>query len=87
MQIFVMTFAVMLIFVLLMALGYLFKGRSLEGSCGGISDLGLDKVCACEEPCDKRKELMRRQVEQEKAEAKARCRQGIDVRLIDDNPG
>jgi hypothetical protein len=32
-----------------------FKRKSLQGSCGGITALGMEKVCDCPEPCDARK--------------------------------
>lgn len=63
MELFLITFVIMLIAVLLMAIGYIVQRKKIKGSCGGISDLGLEKVCDCEEPCDKRKELIRRQKE------------------------
>jgi hypothetical protein len=39
-------------------LGYLIKRKSIQGSCGGISSLGLEKVCDCPEPCDARKKRL-----------------------------
>lgn len=68
MQIFIITFLLMLVVVSIMAIGYIFQKKKIKGSCGGISDLGLEKVCDCDEPCDKRKELMRRLEEQKKEE-------------------
>lgn len=41
-----------------MAVGYIIKRKTISGSCGGISSLGLEKVCDCPEPCDKRKAKM-----------------------------
>lgn len=79
MQIFFITFAIMLIVVAIMAVGYIFQQKKIKGSCGGISDLGLEKVCDCDEPCDKRKELMRRLQEQEKADHL------IDIKMVDTN--
>ncbi|OOF71288.1 (Na+)-NQR maturation NqrM [Rodentibacter caecimuris] len=38
--------------ILLMSIGFIIKKQSLKGSCGGISTLGMKKVCDCEEPCD-----------------------------------
>ncbi len=68
MQVFIITFLLMLIVVAIMAIGYIFQKKKIKGSCGGISDLGLEKVCDCDEPCDKRKELMRRLDEQKREE-------------------
>ncbi len=74
MQLFVIVFLIMLIVVIIMSIGYIFQKKKIKGSCGGISDLGLEKICDCEEPCDKRKELMRR-LEKEK--------QRIHVKTVD----
>ena len=67
----------MLIIVTIMSVGYIFQKKKIKGSCGGISDLGLEKVCDCDEPCDKRKELIRRLDEQKKEEER------INVKTID----
>ena len=77
MQTFIITFLLMLVVVAIMAIGYIFQKKKIKGSCGGISDLGLEKVCDCDEPCDKRKELMRRLDEQKREEAL------IDIRTIE----
>ncbi|WP_246119268.1 (Na+)-NQR maturation NqrM [Aliikangiella coralliicola] len=69
----------MLVVILIMAVGYIFQRKKIKGSCGGISDLGLEKVCDCEEPCDKRKELNKRMEAQRKAE------QQIDIKILDHN--
>jgi len=61
-----------------MAIGYIFQQKKIKGSCGGISDLGLEKVCDCDEPCDKRKELIKRLEEQKREEAL------IDIKMIDE---
>ncbi len=77
MQIFIITFLLMLVVVAIMAIGYIFQKKRIKGSCGGISDLGLEKVCDCDEPCDKRKELTRR-LEQQRLEEEL-----INIRMID----
>lgn len=58
---FLATFAVFLLAVLGMSLGWLIKRKSIQGSCGGISALGMEKVCDCPEPCDARKKRMARE--------------------------
>ncbi len=78
MEVFIITFFLMLIVVIIMAIGYIFQKKKIKGSCGGISDLGLEKVCDCEEPCDKRKELLKRLEEQKREEHQ------IDIRTLDD---
>lgn len=46
------TFALFLLVILGMSVGYIFSKRSIKGSCGGISALGMKKMCDCETPCD-----------------------------------
>ncbi|KYO06846.1 hypothetical protein ABR30_0215430 [Enterobacter ludwigii] len=58
---FLATFAVFLLVVLGMSLGWIIKRKSIHGSCGGISSLGMEKVCDCPEPCDARKKRMARE--------------------------
>ncbi len=53
--VFIATFVIFALVILGMSLGYLVKRKSIQGSCGGISALGLEKVCDCPEPCDARK--------------------------------
>lgn len=68
MEIFIITFMLMLVVVIIMSVGYIFQKKKIKGSCGGISDLGLEKVCDCDEPCDKRKELIQRLEDQKREE-------------------
>jgi uncharacterized protein len=77
MEVFIITFALMLIIVAIMAIGYVFQKKEIKGSCGGISDLGLEKVCDCDEPCDKRKELIKRLEEQKREE------ELINIKMVD----
>ena len=81
MQLFFITFSIILIVIALMAVGYIFQDKEIKGSCGGISDLGLEKVCDCEEPCDKRKELMRKLAQEKRDEAL------IDITVLEPEPG
>ncbi|AGS59006.1 hypothetical protein CSC16_2282 [Proteus mirabilis] len=41
-----------------MALGYIVKRKSIQGSCGGLGSIGIEKECDCPEPCDARKKRM-----------------------------
>ncbi|WP_199016154.1 (Na+)-NQR maturation NqrM [Shimwellia pseudoproteus] len=65
MIVFLATFAIFLLVVLGMSLGYLVKRKTLQGSCGGISALGLEKVCNCPEPCDARKKRIAREAQRQ----------------------
>nr|WP_207627038.1 (Na+)-NQR maturation NqrM [Photorhabdus stackebrandtii] len=44
-----------------MSLGYMIKRKSIQGSCGGLSSIGVEKVCDCPEPCDTRRKRMARE--------------------------
>lgn len=55
MTLFLLTFALLLVIVAAMAIGYILQRKRLSGSCGGIAALGMEKVCDCPEPCEKRR--------------------------------
>ena len=59
--VFLITFSVMILMILLMSVGYLLQKKSLSGSCGGLSALGIEKACNCEQPCAKGKQRMKKQ--------------------------
>ncbi|MCZ7836575.1 (Na+)-NQR maturation NqrM [Atlantibacter hermannii] len=59
--IFIATFAIFLLVIFGMSLGVLIKRKTFQGSCGGISALGMEKVCDCPEPCDARKKRIARE--------------------------
>lgn len=58
MQVFLITFAVFLLVVLAMAIGYIVRKKTISGSCGGLGAIGIEKECDCPEPCDNRKQKM-----------------------------
>jgi len=62
-SLFFATFVILELVILGMSLGYLVKRKSLQGSCGGIASLGLEKVCDCPEPCDARKKRLAREAQ------------------------
>lgn len=61
MKVFAITFGLFMLVIFGMALGYIFKRREIKGSCGGISALGMEKVCDCDNPCDRRKAELAKQ--------------------------
>ncbi|EKE72360.1 (Na+)-NQR maturation NqrM [Gallaecimonas xiamenensis] len=67
MMVFVYTFGLFLLVVAAMAVGYIFQKKSISGSCGGISGLGMEKACDCPDPCDKRKARMAKEEAKRKA--------------------
>ncbi|ATF08800.1 putative exported or periplasmic protein in ApbE locus [Candidatus Enterovibrio altilux] len=38
-----------------MSIGYIIQCQTISGSCGGLSSVGIKKICNCPEPCDARK--------------------------------
>ena len=63
--VFIATFVIFALVILGMSLGYLVKRKSIQGSCGGISALGLEKVCDCPGPCDARKKRLAREAQRQ----------------------
>ena len=61
---FLVTFAFMLIVVVIMAIGVIFGRRAIKGSCGGASN----GSCVCVEKCDKKKKRETEQAEAQKIE-------------------
>lgn len=59
MSYFLVTFAMMLVVILLMAVGVIFGRQAIKGSCGGTGN------CVCTKKCDKRKALEAQQLGQE----------------------
>ncbi len=57
MTIFIATFIILVVAVLAMALGVMLSNRRIEGSCGGLASLGIDKACDCDRPCERRRKL------------------------------
>jgi hypothetical protein len=58
---FLVTFAFMLLVIVIMAVGVIFGRRAIKGSCGGAGN----GECVCVEKCDKRK---KKDAEQEQLE-------------------
>ncbi|NVJ58933.1 MAG: (Na+)-NQR maturation NqrM [Gammaproteobacteria bacterium] len=60
-DVFLITFFLMLFVIIIMAVGYIFQRKTITGSCGGLTTLGIKKACDCDEPCEKRKQKMRKE--------------------------
>jgi hypothetical protein len=61
MTIFLVTFLVMGIAILAMAVGVLLGRRPIGGSCGGLDQLGLECDAGCDKPCPERLALIQTQ--------------------------
>ena len=62
MQLFLFTFAALLIAFFGMALGVILSNKQLKGSCGGLSNIpGMKSDCSCASPCEKRKAQMKKE--------------------------
>lgn len=42
-------------FIALMALGVMFSRKPIQGSCGGLSNLNIERECDCKEVCEEHK--------------------------------
>ncbi|MCA2018801.1 (Na+)-NQR maturation NqrM [Vibrio tritonius] len=54
---FVLTLCVFLAVIAMMAIGVMFKRKSIQGSCGGLSTIGVEKECNCETTCENHRQL------------------------------
>jgi len=63
-----LTFGLFLLIILGMSVGYIFSKRTIKGSCGGLSSLGIAKACDCDKPCDTLQEKLDAGDENAKAE-------------------
>ncbi len=57
---FILTFGFLMVIAAAMAIGYIIQQKTLAGSCGGLSSVGIDKECNCDSPCEKRQERERK---------------------------
>ncbi|MDX1524646.1 MULTISPECIES: (Na+)-NQR maturation NqrM [Idiomarina] len=78
MGVFLAVFGIMLVVVLAMSVGFIAQRKTISGSCGGISALGMDKACDCKDPCDERKAKIA-------AEEKAAAKRAAKEKLWQDN--
>ncbi len=80
MNLFLITFALFLIVFVAMGIGYIFQQKTLAGSCGGLSSIGIDKACNCDNPCEKRKE--RDRISAENSQSKPAPENIINIKNI-----
>ncbi|MEI5640806.1 MULTISPECIES: (Na+)-NQR maturation NqrM [unclassified Pseudoalteromonas] len=61
MSLFLLTFGLIMLIAVAMAVGVIVQKKSMSSSCGGLGSMGIDKVCDCDDPCDKRIKRMRKE--------------------------
>jgi len=44
--------------VALMAVGVMFSRKPIQGSCGGLSNLNIERECDCKEVCEEHKRTL-----------------------------
>ncbi|MFT6984236.1 MAG: hypothetical protein ACJAT7_000022 [Psychromonas sp.] len=54
---FIITFFVFVVVIIAMAVGVIFGRKGLQGSCGGLASVGIDKSCDCETVCSEHQRL------------------------------
>ncbi|NLS12929.1 (Na+)-NQR maturation NqrM [Vibrio sp. SM6] len=50
-MVWLIAFVAFLTVILLMSLGVIFHNKRIQGSCGGLNNVGVDKECNCETTC------------------------------------
>ncbi len=58
MSVFILTFVLLMVIAAAMAVGMIVQRKSMASSCGGLGAMAIDKICDCDDPCDKRKKRM-----------------------------
>ena len=76
MSTFILAFALFLLMVPVMAIGYILQRITIAGSCVGLGALGIYKHCECPDPCDIKQARMERE---EKSEIKIKTLQDNHV--------
>jgi hypothetical protein len=56
-MIFIVTFFIFLLVIAAMAVGVIFGRKRIQGSCGGLSSVGIEKSCDCDTVCDEHQTL------------------------------
>lgn len=65
MEMFLVTFGIIVLLVLLMAVGVIFGRKPIAGSCGGYKALEVECAAGCKNPCEKRQARMKAKAEAE----------------------
>ena len=54
---FIITFFIFLLVIVAMAIGVIFGRKRIQGSCGGLASVGIEKSCDCEVTCEQKQAL------------------------------
>ena len=65
MEMFLVTFGIIILLVLLMAVGVIFGRKPIAGSCGGYKALDVECAAGCKNPYEKRQARMKAKAEAE----------------------
>ncbi len=65
MEMFLITFGIIALLVLLMAIGVIFGRKPIAGSCGGYKAIDVECAAGCKNPCEKRQARMKAKAEVE----------------------
>lgn len=65
MEMFLITFGIIALLVLLMAIGVIFGRKPIAGSCGGYKAIDVECAAGCKNPCEKRQARMKAKAEAE----------------------
>lgn len=68
-MVYLLTFIIFLVIALCLSIGVIAHRKPIQGSCGGLASVGIDKVCDCEEPCDEHAKLY--QIQEPQAEVQS----------------
>lgn len=70
---FLIAFVVFVVVVLFMALGVIFSQKRLQGSCGGLAAIDIERSCDCVDVCDEHQNLY--QIQEPNSSASEDCEQ------------
>jgi hypothetical protein len=73
MEMFLVTFGIIVLLVLLMAVGVLFGRKPIAGSCGGYKVLDIQCAAGCKDPCEQRLARLKAQAEAEAEKKELAC--------------
>ena len=55
---YLISFVMFLIIIALMAIGVMLKRQTIQGSCGGLASIEIERACNCVESCDEHQRVL-----------------------------